>query len=53
MNQPTLGNERFLKKIPGGRSNLNGDAGTVKRLLQIAFAIWMLLVTAEVLVTVH
>ena len=53
MNQPILINERFLKKIPGGRSNLNGDAGTVECLLQIVLAVWMLMVTAKMFVTLH
>ena len=45
--------ERFLEKIPGGRSNLNGDAGTVKRLLQIVLSVWMLLVTAKMCVALR
>ena len=53
MDQPSLINERSLKKIPGGRSNLNGDAGTVKCLLQVVLAVWMLLVTAKIFVTLH
>lgn|GEM_PF-2597488 len=53
MDQPILINKRFLKKIPGGRRNLNGDAGTVKRFLQIILAVWMLLVIAKMRVTLH
>ena len=53
MDQAILINERFLKKIPGGRSNLNGDAGLVKRFLQIVLAVWMLLITAKMRVALH
>ena len=53
MDEPILINERFLKKIPGGRSNLKGDAGTVKCRLQIVLAVWMLLVTAKMCVTLR
>ncbi len=53
MDQAILINERFLKKIPGGRSNLNGDAGLVERFLQIVLAVWMLLITAKMRVALH
>ena len=53
MDEPILINERFLKKIPGGRSNLNDDAGIVKRFLQIILAVWMLLVTTKMRVALH
>jgi len=47
MDQPILVNERFLKKIPWRRSNLKGDAGILKRFVQIIFAVWILLVTSK------
>ena len=53
MDQPIFINERFLKKIPGGRRNLKGDTGIVKRFLQIVFAVWILLVTAKMRVTLR